>query len=168
MSLIPSVALGVTSSYIGSLANQYITSGKVSYKKAAKEAVTDGTIDLVTFGMGKVFGKTIKSLTKNKATKQAVGITKEQLSPNSSFVKDIGKKAKSYLKDTFDNIKLSSKESIDSIKISNQNKQPLVMDLQLFGNKKTTSSNVTKGVSNSKVIYGELDSLGRQQELMLL
>ena len=67
------------------------------------------------------------------------------MSSNSSFVKDIGKKAKSYLKDTFDNIKLSSKESIDNVKIQTQNKQPLVMDLQLFGNKNSTSSNVTKG-----------------------
>ena len=123
--------------------------------------------------MGKVFGKTIKSLTKNKATKQAVGITKDQLSPNSSFVKDVGKKAKSYLKDTFDNITLASKYTF--------NNQQKTVTLSMNGSgtinefcdnltnikngkiniNKTTSSNVTKGVSNSKVIYGELDSLGR-------
>lgn len=146
-SLLAMAAVETVSGYVGSVVRQYISTGKVSYKESAYDSITNGLGSVIGVGVGKAVGQVGKSILNSNVVKKVKGV--EIVKLTSESYKTISNKVESSLKGVLDNFKIPSisKEVKNNINLSNSGinsaktvgngvkNDPLIMDLQLFGNK---------------------------------
>lgn len=177
-SLLAMAAVETVSGYVGSVARQYISTGKVSYKEAAYDSITNGLGSVIGVGVGKAVGQVGKSILNSNVVKKVKGV--EIVKLTSESYKTISNKVESSLKGVLDNFKIPSisKEVKNNINLSNSGinsaktvgngvkNDPLIMDLQLFGNKGVGKANSTLvdeyGIlKNDKSILGQAHHLNQ-------
>lgn len=148
-------AVNITAAYAGSVARQYISSGEISHKQAAYDSVINEVGSLLGGGITKGIGKVGKSVLNSTVVQKVKGVEIVKLS--SAEYKSVSNKVENSVKEIVDNFKISniSKELKNNINLSNSGinstkivgnvakNDPLIMDLQLFGN---------KGVRNPEIV----------------